>query len=357
MTILFGRAAVLAILPLATSTLADDLIFADVLNPNDPLGNSIRRIRTDGSNLETLIATGGGVRGVDVDVAGNYIYWTDTDNFVIRRAHFDGSGQQDLVTTGLVFPSALRLSLPAGKIFWGDGSTEEMYYSQLDGSSPILMATTVFYRGLAVDEINSTVYWTTSSTVTTGRIMKSDFFGSNQQTVLGNPPISKPGNLAIDVAGGKLYWTNQITWSIFRSNLDGTNVEPLLSGSPLGPVKGLAIDTIGGKLYYGQDIDNEGFQFGEIYRMNLDGTLIELIATGLGSVNDIVFVREGGAPCYANCDGSTSTPVLSANDFLCFLNLYAEGSSLANCDGTTTPPTLSANDFLCFLNAFATGCS
>ncbi len=29
--------------------------------------------------------------------------------------------------------------------------------------------------------------------------------------------------------------------------------------------------------------------------------------------------------CYANCDQSTSTPVLTANDFQCFLNAYAAG--------------------------------
>ena len=61
--------------------------------------------------------------------------------------------------------------------------------------------------------------------------------------------------------------------------------------------------------------------------------------------------------CYANCDGSTGTPVLTANDFQCFADAYASGSSTANCDGSTGTPTLTANDFQCFANAFAAGCS
>jgi endonuclease/exonuclease/phosphatase family metal-dependent hydrolase len=61
--------------------------------------------------------------------------------------------------------------------------------------------------------------------------------------------------------------------------------------------------------------------------------------------------------CYPNCDGSTTTPLLNANDFQCFLNKYAAGDSYANCDGSTTPPVLTANDFQCFLNAYAAGCS
>ncbi|MBX3377425.1 MAG: hypothetical protein KF678_10535 [Phycisphaeraceae bacterium] len=62
------------------------------------------------------------------------------------------------------------------------------------------------------------------------------------------------------------------------------------------------------------------------------------------------------AACYPNCDGSTGIPLLTANDFQCFLNAFAAGQSSANCDGSTGSPTLTANDFQCFLNAFAAGC-
>jgi hypothetical protein len=61
--------------------------------------------------------------------------------------------------------------------------------------------------------------------------------------------------------------------------------------------------------------------------------------------------------CYANCDLSTATPILSANDFQCFLNSYAAQDPWANCDGSTTAPLFTANDFQCFLNVYAAGCS
>jgi hypothetical protein len=61
--------------------------------------------------------------------------------------------------------------------------------------------------------------------------------------------------------------------------------------------------------------------------------------------------------CYANCDGSSASPRLTANDFACFLNAYASGSPSANCDQSSATPQLTANDFACFLNAFASGCS
>ncbi len=63
------------------------------------------------------------------------------------------------------------------------------------------------------------------------------------------------------------------------------------------------------------------------------------------------------AVCYANCDGSTSVPVLTANDFQCFLNAFAASQAYANCDASTTLPVLTANDFQCFLNSYAAACS
>jgi hypothetical protein len=67
-----------------------------------------------------------------------------------------------------------------------------------------------------------------------------------------------------------------------------------------------------------------------------------------------------GAPsscCYANCDGSTTTPCLNVLDFGCFLNAFAAGNTYANCDHSTTAPILNVLDFGCFLNKFAAGCS
>jgi hypothetical protein len=60
--------------------------------------------------------------------------------------------------------------------------------------------------------------------------------------------------------------------------------------------------------------------------------------------------------CYANCDRSTTPPVLTVADFACFLNQYASGATYANCDGSTNEPVLNVADFACFLNQYAQGC-
>jgi hypothetical protein len=65
----------------------------------------------------------------------------------------------------------------------------------------------------------------------------------------------------------------------------------------------------------------------------------------------------GVTPCYVNCDGSTTSPILNVNDFICFQNLYAAGIPTANCDGSTTPPILNVSDFICFQQKYAAGCT
>jgi hypothetical protein len=80
--------------------------------------------------------------------------------------------------------------------------------------------------------------------------------------------------------------------------------------------------------------------------------------------DDIVF-EAMGAQCYANCDGSTTPPILNVEDFTCFINQFAAGTQLphaqqlghyANCDQSTTAPVLNVEDFTCFINRFAQGC-
>ncbi len=80
--------------------------------------------------------------------------------------------------------------------------------------------------------------------------------------------------------------------------------------------------------------------------------------TGVGAapVVDMGAIETAPCGCYANCDGSTLAPVLTANDFQCFINAYASGASYANCDGSTLAPVLTANDFQCFINQYAGGC-
>ena len=87
---------------------------------------------------------------------------------------------------------------------------------------------------------------------------------------------------------------------------------------------------------------------------------IDLSDSGTAVIQDLPFQvlgTEVGSSCYANCDHSTTAPILNVADFVCFLNRFSLGDPYANCDGSTMPPVLNIADFSCFLNAFSAGCS
>jgi len=82
-----------------------------------------------------------------------------------------------------------------------------------------------------------------------------------------------------------------------------------------------------------------------------------IAGTGAGPDGQRAWIAKlPAAPCYANCDGSGTAPILNINDMTCFMNLYLSGSTAANCDGSTSAPVLNIRDFLCFQSKFAAGC-
>jgi hypothetical protein len=87
-----------------------------------------------------------------------------------------------------------------------------------------------------------------------------------------------------------------------------------------------------------------------------NGTLHDCNGNGIPDECEIAAGVPVICSCYANCDGSTSPPVLTVNDFVCFQARFAAGDSYANCDGSTSAPVLTVNDFVCFQSRFAAGC-
>jgi uncharacterized protein (TIGR03118 family) len=98
-----------------------------------------------------------------------------------------------------------------------------------------------------------------------------------------------------------------------------------------------------------------GIEFGNGAPNQPANTLFYAAAPTFGVVG--IFGRiEVASTCYANCDHSTTPPVLNINDFACFLSKFAMGDPYANCDGSTSFPVFNVNDFTCFLGRFAAGC-
>ncbi|HZW10001.1 MAG TPA: GC-type dockerin domain-anchored protein [Phycisphaerales bacterium] len=342
------RALLLATALLTAPALAGDIYFVDIFVPDIQVDGSIRRIGTDGTGLTTLVETGRGLRSLDVDPIAGKIYWTDVDNFVIRRSDLDGGNIEDVVNSGLIFPAAIDVVPSLDKMYWLDQDAS-VGNANLDGSGSGVLIDSVTHRGVAVDVDAGKIYWSTSIDRFRGQIRRANLDGTQQEIVVSTGlPEFKPSAIAIDPAGGKIYWTDYVVDVVQRANLaDGSDIEFLWAAGANHNPRGIALDLSEGKIYWGQDIDFDGTG-GRIMRMDLNGSNPEIFLDGVGLVNYLAIVESGACVADWNGDGAVDT-----RDVLAFLNAWTAGGQDADVNGDGVVDT---RDVTAFLNAWNAGC-
>ena len=126
---------------------------------------------------------------------------------------------------------------------------------------------------LAVDMMGGKLYWTEKTGERTGRIRGANLDGTNVKLV--KNLTSVPHSIALDAANGKLYWANG--WGkIQRMDLDGSNFQANLITNLNAP-RHLALDVAGGKIYWTET--TEGLR--RIRRANLDGSSVQYVVNNL----------------------------------------------------------------------------
>ena len=232
--------------------------------------------------------------------------------------------------------NAMNLAVDAVKLYWTEKTGESsgtINSVGLNGTGVTELASIrAVPMGIAVDTVNSKLYWTNSR----GRIQRANLDGSGIQNVLENLPGSpmdialadgnaywiEGGNVrfvnlsgqqrirnistgtdtanSLVIQGGKLYWT-EVTegggGTINSANLDGTGVTEL--ASILAVPTGIAVDRYRNKLYWTNSR-------GRIQRANLDGSGIRNAVEGLGSPSEIVIGNSIAPPA-----PTTPTPTVS----------------------------------------------
>lgn len=249
--------------------------------------NRIRRAALDGSNIEDLVLIDWGFdRDLALDVAGDKMYWAE--DRIIRRSNLDGTNIENVVMAGDI--NSLALDVAEGKIYWTDtisGNFGRVLRSNLDGTNIEDLVPEVRERfayehsDLALDVSRGKIYWKKGGV----GILRSNLDGTNIETIVSrdrHKKVGDRGGLALDVAEGKIYWRPDWFYDskILRSNLDGTNTEDLgIRGTGID----LALDVAGHKIYWTR---------GErILRSNLDGTNTETILTSDSDSNNIFDIQ------------------------------------------------------------------
>ncbi len=206
-------------------------------------GTAIERAAFDGSRRETVqIEPAGFEDGVALDMAAGHVFWTDTSASVIGRANLNG-GESEIVFDDLGWePLGVALDTAQGKLYWND--KQGIKRANLDGSAEELLVKGPTTGMIALDTAAQRMYWAVGGSIRSAPMEPSP---PVEEVVTGQ---SEPFGIAVDHAGGKLYWLELKHEKIRRSNLDGSEVETIVERPGAGFEGGLAVDPSAGRLYW-----------------------------------------------------------------------------------------------------------
>jgi sugar lactone lactonase YvrE len=178
----------------------------------------------NGSKVEVVAQWRGLPGDLALDPDEQVIYWLDPWEGAIGRVGYDGSNLEEELIAGL------------------------------DRAA-----------GLAFDAVNKQLYWTEQGE---GVIRTAAADGSKEKTIVVRRDYESPVRIAVDPAGGKIYWSDvgespivhrengptapERHHKIRRADLDGGNVEDVATRGVDNP-GAIAIDTEGDRLYWAQD--------------------------------------------------------------------------------------------------------
>ena len=180
--------------------------------------------------------------------------------------------------------NALNIAVGGGKVYWTEKTGESagtINSANLNGSNvQELTSILAVPMGIAVDAVNSTLYWTNSR----GRIQTANLDGSGITNVI---PGGLEGVMDLALAGGNAYWTQG--GNVRFVNLRGTKqIRDISTGTDTAG--SLAIS--GGKVYWTEMTGESG---GTVNSANLNGTGATELASILAVTNPVSLLTVHGA--------------------------------------------------------------
>jgi DNA-binding beta-propeller fold protein YncE len=281
-------------------------------------GNRMLSVNPDGSDRKVLVTDCRIPDGIVVDVDRGHIYWTNMgvpsrNDGSIERVDLDGRNRTAIVPQGGTFtPKQLQLDNRNGKLYWCDREGMRVMRCNLDGSTVETLVdtsqgdprpgpdVTKWCVGVAVDVDGGKVYWTQKggSNSNNGRIFRANIAVPPGQTAANRRDIDliydglpEPIDLEIDQANRTLYWTDR--GDPPRGNT--VNRAPLYAPSGKRPAPeilfthleegiGIALDLKGGQMFL-TDLA------GSVYSAKLDGSEKRTLVAAQGNLTGIAFAE------------------------------------------------------------------
>jgi DNA-binding beta-propeller fold protein YncE len=192
----------------------------------------------------------------------------------------EGKAMTDLQATKS--RAASSVDARVGRIFFLDCASGRVLSANPNGSDLKTMVEEgrKLPDGIVVDTAARHMYWTNMGNIRAndGSILRSDLDGKNITTIVAPGGTFTPKQMQIEKKTGKLYWCDREGMRVMRANIDGSNIETLVDTSEGDPrpgpdlrkwCVGIAVDAAGGKLYWTQKGEDKAGQ-GRIFRANIE---------------------------------------------------------------------------------------
>jgi sugar lactone lactonase YvrE len=274
----------------------------------------------DGSDLKVIVSEGRRLPdGIVVDVAAGHLYWTNMGNpsvndGSIERSNFDGTNLTHIVPPGGTFtPKQLQLDEKNRKLYWCDREGMRVMRTNLDGSRIETLIDTSggdarpgkeikkWCVGIALDVEGGKLYWTQKGSDNAG---EGRIFRANLEIPKGQTPASRqdiellydglpePIDLELDLANRTIYWTDRGDPprgnSVNRASMDPAQgsgkKEPVIIFDHLMEGIGIALDLNGSRMF----LTDLG---GSVYCANLDGSNKKTLLAAEGNLTGIVYAE------------------------------------------------------------------
>lgn len=206
------------------------------------------------------------------------------------------------------------------RIYWTDFGTQTISQSNLDGSDiqeVIALPGTGALRDIALDIAGGMIYWTHVDPYGPhAMIQRARLNGAGIETLVRD--YDNPHSLVLELDTQRMYWGNTGGQDrISRSDLNGAGVEVWIA-RPLLVAEGMAIDTVGGKILWA----DRGV--GAILSANLNTREVSTVVSGINQPHGLALDRQAAKVYWtawgsgkiqrANLDG-TSVEDLVVNRF------------------------------------------
>jgi hypothetical protein len=280
----------------------------------------ILSVNPDGSDLKTVLTEGRGPHpdGVVVDAACGHIYWTNMGNFKandgsIERCDLDGKNRRFVVPPGGTHtPKQLQLEKRNGKLYWSDREGMRVMRANLDGSNIETLVDTSggdprpgpdlrkWCVGIAIDIDGGKIYWTQkgSDDAGQGRICRANSEIPPGQTAGDRNDIEvlfeglpEPIDLDLDPRNRMIYWTDRGDPprgnTVNRAPMDapsGKRGESEILFTHLQEGIGLALDLKHGRMFVTDFAGN-------LYTAGLDGSNEKLLLFAEGNLTGIAYAE------------------------------------------------------------------